>query len=736
MLFAHLLGIVVWVGSGPSEPVRRAGAAPLDGATIAVSVEIVRTGEAGPPLPSSIVAASTTSPKRTFAVESPRHSLTLPAGTWTISCEGPGIWCSEARVDRNQAISLFARKAVVVRGSLRSTPEGEVLAQVNLPAGGTTSPSSTSSLQVRDGRFEVTVPAERHHLRLALRGRAPIYVWDFEPSRQPDRLRDLVTRPGASVVGQIVRPDGSPAAGVPVALLRTSAQSPHDAAGLATSDIRGFFQFHSLPSGRFRLRASSGASRADVGQIELPDDEERDLGILELRLPVAQSIRVTPPTDPGGMPWLVELILRDTEPRSRVATDAEGVVRFKDVPAGPARVRVYSTKGSRYLSTDVDLGQGEELSIDVPLVSILGHLKMGGAGVPGATVSLMSGLGDLVPFETDESGDFRGTLGLPPAGGWMARVTGPGLPFDPILGRLVRLKLPEAAGDSTYEFDIEMGAASIAGSVVDESGVPVPGAFAFVRKADGAEVSGETDSNGAFKVAGLDKGRYQVWPRMGRRVASGVQDVEVTQDEQRTGVVLVLKAAREVTARVVSQNGQPARGAQVFVDYVGQPASSLVRQSDDMGRFSFFPPRGAGMAMFRVFAPDQTTQAACVPLTGEETEIVLDVASAPGGTLRLEDQRGADLEGPPSRIWVEGRGVFNAGDLLGAPLTERTVSGLNRTFTVRGLAPGRYALALDAAPWEVAVQRACMGAPPPDLVWRAVAPGASADLVIPRPRKR
>ena len=231
----------------------------------------------------------------------------------------------------------------------------------------------TTSRTGDDGRYEVVIPAELagdlnlsvqvsathpeygHRMIAArwLRGFVDDVAWVKAHAPTRDTLPYLTAQwePADEVVGTLVRPDGSPAAHVPIraaSVLRQPSLSMSDA---TDTDAAGRFSFRAFTFGQTSLwaePADAAAMRMDVtGQAA---DRRLDLG--RVTLPPGSPIagRVTgdggkPLADVAVSAYAVEISRNDAanlylRPLRAVRTDADGRFTLPPVPAGKTRVQV------------------------------------------------------------------------------------------------------------------------------------------------------------------------------------------------------------------------------------------------------------------------------------------------------------------------------------------------------------------------------------------------------------
>lgn len=210
---------------------------------------------------------------------------------------------------------------------------------------------------------------------------------------------------------------------------------------------------------------------------------------------------------------------------------------------------------------------------------IAGHVSHDGSPVPNAAVELTSqltraGFASILVARTDKDGAFD--LGEQPAAEYDVAATSPGL--TPTILH-VDLADPRLHADD-LQLRLQDCSASVAGSVLDAEGTPIP--RAHVRR------------NGISGVDADDRGRYQICVPFSQGVeieysADGYGAVILTIDSRgavRRDVVLVPEATLVVHV-VRADDGKAVPGAVVFVnpkEWGADRASTRTAISDSEGR--------------------------------------------------------------------------------------------------------------------------------------------------------
>lgn len=217
----------------------------------------------------------------------------------------------------------------------------------------------------------------------------------------------------------------------------------------------------------------------------------------------------------------------------------------------------------------------------------------------------------------DELGRF--VLPLPPGAvtmlvhdaGEARHVGGHAMRSEPFLS-------PREQGSVPLPDLVATSAVMLRGTVRDARGVPADGVPVQLR-GEGIERFLATGAGGAFRVAGLLPGRYQLQP-LAFRGAIGVP-ADVTLDRAVTELDLRLEAADEVRVRVVNDAGAPLVGAYVASSIGGVRRG--IAQADESGfaavpvsRLAEFDVRTAeqlARCSVRRFEPEPPTLVVALP---------------------------------------------------------------------------------------------------------------------------
>lgn len=298
---------------------------------------------------------------------------------------------------------------------------------------------------------------------------------------------------------------------------------------------------------------------------------------------------------------------------SRVAaTDAQGRFEVKELPAGRYTINAskggfvtlqYGQRRPSESGTPIELGDGQsldKLTIALPRGSVLGGRITDEFGEPVANASviamrysyaaggrrLTAAPGSNSRDTTDDQGHYR-LFGLPPGEYFVSATLRSGpeaadptgevsgyaatyFPGTPNLNDAARVTLAVSQENTAVSFGlIATRLVRVSGQVLTSSGEPaaggnvllLPGSTAAGRgiQLQQGGGGGRIDRTGAFTIANVAPGRYQVQARSGGRGGDGElakMDL-VVGAEDVAGVTLVTAPGAVVTGLVVSDTGEP-----------------------------------------------------------------------------------------------------------------------------------------------------------------------------------
>jgi hypothetical protein len=435
--------------------------------------------------------------------------------------------------------------------------------------------------------------------------------------------------------------------------------------GAAVTSRGGWARLHGLPPRRDLVVLLQGEGRRmphPAADIRLAPGEERMLDSLELPPPASVEIRVELSRrleEVEAVPY--QVFLRQTGadgPPLSLSRDVgpERIVVLEDLPAGTWRLegiaRGPDGKPFPAGSTEIELGSGERKLVEFELADSLyeGRVTYEGISVEGSlSISPVSPLDRRgMSVRLDENGHFR--LPLEGPGTYTVQV------FDHRDRRFDQATLAAVEfGDPDEKIRIRVPEGRIGGVVIDEEGVPVPGAVVHLASRQSAteerfrtvQVTSHTTPKGRFLTEGLGAGIWTVTGGTeGRR--SEPEVVTIAPDERVESLELVVEPTNRVRGLLMDAGGLPVAGARLAVGR--QPSSPgeipdfRRATTDSDGRFEISTGSVGHWANLRVITSDGAAHALRTRL---DLDLSIQLPPASGG---LE----IDLPCVRSRAWLSG----------------------------------------------------------------------------------
>ncbi len=480
--------------------------------------------------------------------------------------------------------------------------------------------------------------------------------------------RNVMLVPEGTIVGKVVTPRGTP---VPNARVEVQ-EGNDDAVGLTvmTRDD-GTYQASSLAGGEYRLGVDAPDLIAATQPIVVRAGEVTTAPTIVLRPALTVRGRVLL----DGVPVAdVHVRLHDQDRGVVAVSQADG--SFTITGAAPGEQRV-STDHYRVLAPTTFTASVPTVPLTVSIArtaSIAGRVLLGGKPVAGAQVV-------CVPLATslDTLTGRDGAFVLENLDGRACDLSA----FAVDLGRVSVLTHLTLAPGARQTIDVELvNGAAIDGSVVDESGAPVPNVFVYVESERGDSGEALTDATGHFHAPALINAattvHLQVFatPSGGNAFPWAVTPAAIVLADgnaQITGVRLVIRRQLgTIRGRVIDETKRPVSDARVRVHGQRTMADNTgpIARTDRDGRFEIADlPVGA----YRVEA------------AGSDGAFLIQEDVATGSDLTFVLVRAGAIEGTlvgftsPTVVAMDHTRGFKLGAL---------VTGTQfRTF---GLTPGTY----------------------------------------------
>ncbi|MGE0869484.1 MAG: carboxypeptidase regulatory-like domain-containing protein [Kofleriaceae bacterium] len=509
-----------------------------------------------------------------------------------------------------------------------------------------------------DGRFAIAALAPGSYTLTAVDGEhaparsAPVTVGDRAVTGIEITMQD-----GGVVAGTVIDAAGQPAA---FATVRVARAADDGQAGWgvdarqATTDQRGAFELRGLPRAHQRARAESETAASKLADVDLTETSTvRDL---KLVLDVAGTIAGTVVDDKGAPVAEVQVhafpdILGGQSSEglalagmSSATTDGGGGFTIRGLPDG--KYRLWATRsqsgGAGWGQHDTPAKTGDQ-NVRITLAapgSIVGKIVIAESTAPPKHASVQSGWQARVP--TNRDGSFRIAEIAP--GDHDLSVLGP--EFAELVKRDVKVQPGKQTDLGTIT--VHRGR-RVAGTVVDRSGTPVPGARVMVGEMlltlEGAgdamdriaETYGirvaTTDANGAFAIVGVSRNATAVQANHDDRGRSDGVSIPAGSEDPRP-VRLVLRGFGSLTGKVTLK-GKPQTGATVSYTAKGGPAQMNVTRTDDRGVYTFAKvPEGTQVVqvMQSQGMSFKSTNASVNVIAGRQAVLDLEI---PVGTITL-----------------------------------------------------------------------------------------------------
>ena len=497
---------------------------------------------------------------------------------------------------------------------------GATVARLRSP-GVATAADGSYALCLAAGRQTITVSADGYGgivLAVEIRGQV---------------RRDVALVPAGAIHGSLIdKRTGKPVADALVSAWPVAPGPDHAAEVLGHADGDGRFQLAGLSPGRFTVWASTGLL---LGSAEVAVIPTRSA---EVTIALSDQARIAGRIVANGAPVagarvVARAIGRAVGSRPAISQRDGGFV-LDEVPLGPVV----------FLAPPYEVISPARLTVDRPeltgvvieaaaMASISGRVTLDGQPIAGATVVITP---DVSRGTTDAQGQYR-LAGL-------KRGTYP-VRAETDRGASLPQTIAVMAGEQRTTVELELTSrSSIAGTVVDQDGRPVPGAI--VTWADDAiGDTGRATSNaaGEFVVERLRSGSYRASVRAAERdtlLRFVGEPPVVTLDAQRPraeGVMITVRIDRRaISGRVIDAAGDPVAdaridaiaaprdGAAVFHSWLRLP--SAVSAVD--GAFSIAGLAEGSYAVRARAADDREAIAAPVAAGARDVTLQLSPASA------------------------------------------------------------------------------------------------------------
>jgi len=573
---------------------------------------------------------------------------------------------------------------------------------------------------LREGRAELRVTATgRRELEQTVQIPA-----DADPEPVVARLEQ-----GLELRGRVETEAGEPAPGLEVLAMGSSRRLAGGTVLMESSQTRtgqdGSFHFDDLGPGDYRLSATSNNGSSAEASVTAGQDE-----VVVLRLEAGEAVSGTVTAEDGSpiAGAAVRVFAGGFRgPPPTVESDADGRFRVENVQPGEVTVSV-EAEGfvSEREKTEVASGSGAQVQI---------RLARGGT-VVGVVRGLSASELEMTHINSDEGGGTR------PAGDGTFELKGvePGereiFARTRSSGRTKSVRTTVTLGGANQEVVIDFsGGLTVSGQVL-RGGKPVPGmAVSATRTGEYARTGTISDSNGAYRIEGLDSGEYEIAARSrGNEVLAG-DHVLLEVDSE---IDLRIAGGRLEGRVLEAESGNPVEGATVHVKSIGLPDVSRSVQTDGSGEFVMgdlldgefrVSAEARGMSPAQELITISESSPSQVTLKVDPEEATVFVVREPDGSparnvLFLTHQ--GRVQGPSAYATCDQDGRCEIGDVPPG------------VWTVLLRGDGAALLQVSFPAGEVPVQMKPRGQlkviPPPSdggAAWRARVTEAASDLIAP-----
>lgn len=676
------------------------------------------------------------------------NTIDLDSDT-VVTCVGDDVWCPRIPlVDPD-----------VERIMLPAYPRASVSVVLQLPFGETwtNEPVQVEGWLYEDGQTEAALPFTESasvtatggrlealwsgpkgalDLRLTVAGWMPHYWFDVDATGGVVELGEARMSRSASVSAFAV----DMGTGLPLVGAMASLEAPQGLLGDRRSERlrvsgatneRGFVQLRDVEPGGYNLvLEAEGKPPIRLSGVETEGGRETWLGDVLVPGYSKLTIHVDPPSDDGA-PWRIDVErLLPPWDATTGTTDALGVLVQRELVPGPYSVDVYDTRGNQLSSESLSVERDNHaLSVTIRLSRVRGRVLLGRDGIQ-ATVELSTGAGAWTTFETDEEGRFEGRVLAPTEDEFLALIDAETVSRE--------LEVEPILREGVHEVTLQVGAFEIGGVVLDrETGFPLEGASVELMRPTETE-SGPTldtaDLDGQFLFQGLDDEPHVVSAYLdgySRSRQENVRPSEVSEDDDAVpAVTLFLREGTEVEVLVISENGTPQRGANLWVltltpDGVG--LGTTVTSLSGQGRLVV--PRSVTPAAVVVRPPTGVLWSGCVQIPEEGSTMEIRVPSGPGGTLLLTPSGQPKTVTTPEQALVSIDGGLLTLEALGLWMNDQGVPFADDgRLTVPRVASNHYSVADISGLGLAAYPAACQGAVRPLAPWEFLVAAGEMEL--------
>ena len=661
----------------------------------------------------------------------------------------PPLRLSSERCGSAEPIELEWLSAGTLRGKV-TVPKGEVVPPLGrlrvdrCPAAAGAAAAVLGDYPARiaeDGSWSAEVPAGCIDLRLAVPPFAPVRWTAVELRHGAETaVRDTALVRGGSMTVLVTAPDsnhgvaGAAVHLIPEQRLAVAAEAAYRRVAVPSerevaTDVRGWARFDGIAAGVYYLIAEAPpGGDVSLGVSESFELAEGDAAVVEVSLNRPASLRVElldveeARLSPGRLsvellPQVGSETLYGVGRRLDLASPFSAV--FEGLEPGVWRVELmWSASGLGYSLADREIvlapGTAETLSLEGLSPVYRGRVTLRDQPVAGMLVfrseSERPAGGPVMQCESDEEGSFAAPVSEP--GRYTLWFYSEDERFDHLSASVSGVLFE----DPRDLVEVKLPNGRIEGVVVDEDGEPVPdihvGASAIDLNESGdydllripLEAGARAGADGRFALEALAKGEWELTASRDSLKSESAR-VSLARDEAVSGVRLVVRETLSIEVVVISEPGEPVRGAilEVFLpisDPGGFPGwarfetdqsgrAELESKPSLVGRSATVAVRATGYARTIRRVPLASRMQIVLSQLSGRLEVVPDgpwsyrdsidltLVSSDGAAVSLQTLAG-DIDGPRLSLpWPGSTGAFVVPDL--APGSYRLVR-LARTY--------------------------------------------------------
>ena len=639
------------------------------------------------------------------------QALTLDAGQWQLDVVSSEVWHPpqflSVEPHRNATLMVRVWPAASLSAEIAHDAKHDPAAVIVRfePADEAESrhgPSGQVTCPIEARRIKCVLPAGVHRLRMRPKGFIAHSFPRLELTRgRTAHLGSLSFRQGQSITGRIELPRRYLR---DIRTVQVTATPVGGTAGrLATIHARpdqaGRFQLEGVEPGNYRVTASLRellkSRSVDVGV--RAGSEAELIRPLRLAQPKRIELAVLPAMSPEGKRWHIKLRSAEDGRAEDVAASYAGVNGVWSSPPlqpGTYTATIGTITGDQWDRRTFDVAE-DDVNASVILAGsvITGSVKLGLRPLAG-TVTFSDRTRFSVEAASDQHGRFH--VVLPSTGDGRLRATiRSGAPW-------VHRTLPVSIAGEDSTVDLVIPDNVIAGTVVDQRGMPVENALVWITRGDPTDeplLQPSTDPEGAFQVHGLDLGEYTLSATSFLSTSTQTR-VVVSEEEPSLEVRLVLEDDLQLHG-TVSSPAAPVAGARIEVAATNVPQLIVHnRRTDDAGRFAAALPAGARTYEMTVRAPGFSFVLTGGTLAGGPIQVRVEQN---GGTVRIHSDDGST----PYLVHRGGTCPVTA-VMRDWPSRHKRVSGNGQETELLMMEPGAYSACI-VGPSQVAAFRAAAG---------------------------